>query len=63
MASRALPAYTGPMWIYPAATISALHVPAGHAERRYDRGLDIIRGDLVVDGKRREGKHRKNLST
>ena len=55
--------YTGPMWIYPAVTICATGRTDWHAKRRYDYGLDIIRGDLVALGKRREGRHRKNLST
>ena len=58
--------YAGPMWTGPTwVTVRSPMRDAWrrHAERRYDRVLDIIRGDLVVDGKRREGKHRKNLST
>jgi len=53
--------WTGPTWV----TVRSPMRDAWrrHAERRYDLVLDIIRGDLVVAGKRREGKHRKNLST
>jgi len=36
---------------------------APHGKPHYDLGLDIIRGYLVAEGKRLEGKHRTRRST
>jgi len=59
--------------VYVEVTASATHweppfrgaaaVTAPHGKPRYDLGLDVIRGYLVAEGKRLEGKHRYRRST
>jgi hypothetical protein len=41
----------------------AAPVTAPHGKPHYDPGLDIIRGYLVAEGTRLEGKHRTRRST
>ena len=55
----------GPIWAF--SPLEPVHYPVligtGRHAKQYDRVLDIIQGYLVGEGKRIEGKHRKNLYT
>jgi len=50
-------------WKLPDGLVLGAAYGLGHGKPRYDVGLDMIRGDLVAEGKRPEGKHRKRHST
>ena len=75
--AEALTARSAPLWIYPGPSVEppppstywsspragfSRAVTAPHGKSRYDLVLDIIRGYLVAEGKRPEGKHRTRRS-